>query len=122
MRNVFFGDVQPLDFVLWRMVNANGAKQMTLQRGDFETTGLRVPFLQGLPAESRPLVEQTATLLTQAATVAADRERDLNQRLAAVRLLAHAAARQRPDQPQPGRPARGGRPRAAPLGRPAGRQ
>jgi putative heme-binding domain-containing protein len=47
-------------------------------------------FLASLPEARKPLVEQTTALLSQAADAAVDRKRRPDDRLVAVRLLAHA--------------------------------
>jgi putative heme-binding domain-containing protein len=47
-------------------------------------------FLSSLPEERKPLVDQTTALLSQAADVAVDRKRRPDDRVAVVRLLAHA--------------------------------
>jgi putative heme-binding domain-containing protein len=48
-------------------------------------------FLKSFPKEWQAVVERTNALFARSATLAADGKRDLAERLAAVRLLAHAA-------------------------------
>jgi putative membrane-bound dehydrogenase-like protein len=69
----------------WQMAGLNGMARGMSRRG----THLG-EFLQSLPAADRAVVNETTALLTQAAGVAADRKRDEVDRVAAVRLLAHA--------------------------------
>jgi putative heme-binding domain-containing protein len=69
----------------WQMAGLNGLADGMGRRGT--QLGL---FLKTLPKLKQPVVERTEALLAQAAGIAADQKRDLSERLAAVRLLAHA--------------------------------
>jgi putative membrane-bound dehydrogenase-like protein len=71
--------------VRWQLAGLTGLADGMGRRG----TQL-VVFLSSLPETKKDLIEHATTLLTQAAAVAADRERALRERLAAVGLLAHA--------------------------------
>jgi putative membrane-bound dehydrogenase-like protein len=73
------------DNVRWQLAGLTGLADGMGRRG----TQLAV-FLSSLPEAKKGLVEQATTLLTQAAAVAADRNRPLPERSAAIGLLAHA--------------------------------
>jgi hypothetical protein len=73
------------DKAAWQMAGVEGLGEGMGRRG----TQLGV-FLASLPEARKPLVEQTTALLGQAADVAVDRKRRPDDRLPAVRLLAHA--------------------------------
>jgi putative membrane-bound dehydrogenase-like protein len=73
------------DKAAWQMAVLEGLVEGMGRRG----TQLGV-FLASLPEARKPLVEQTTALLNQAADAALDPKRRLDDRLAAVRLLAHA--------------------------------
>ncbi len=69
----------------WRMAGLNGLADGMGRRG----TQLAV-FLQTLPESKKAVITQATALLTGAAEVAADRKRELPERLSAIGLLAHA--------------------------------
>jgi putative membrane-bound dehydrogenase-like protein len=69
----------------WQMAGLQGLAEGMGRRG----TQLAA-FLQSLPDDKKPAAAQATKLLTEAATVAADRRRDARERLAAIGLLAHA--------------------------------
>jgi putative membrane-bound dehydrogenase-like protein len=73
------------DKAAWQMATLEGLAEGMGRRG----TQLSV-FLASLPEAKKPLVEQTTALLRQAADSAVDEKRQPDDRLAAVRLLAHA--------------------------------
>lgn len=73
------------DAVRWQMAGLTGLAEGMGRR----STQLGV-FLQSLGETRRSAAERAAALLTQAATVAGDAKQDSAERLAAVRLLAHA--------------------------------
>lgn len=73
------------DRLHWQAAGLNGLSEGLARRGE-----QMAAFVEALSASRRPLVEQVNRLLAEAATVAGDLRRSAEERLAAVRLLAHA--------------------------------
>jgi putative membrane-bound dehydrogenase-like protein len=73
------------DAARWQMTGLNGLAEGMGRRGTQLGT-----FLDTLPAERQAAARQAAALLTAAARLAGDRKQPAPERLAAVRLLAHA--------------------------------
>lgn len=69
----------------WRMTALNGLADGIGRRG--KQLGL---FLDTLPKTDKEVVEQTKNMMKDAAKIAENSKRDIIERLAAVRLLAHA--------------------------------
>jgi putative membrane-bound dehydrogenase-like protein len=74
----------PADKAAWQVAVLNGLADGMGRRGTQLGT-----FLASLPSANRSAAERAAALLGQAAAAATGRRRDLGERLAAVRLLAH---------------------------------
>ncbi|HYT94793.1 MAG TPA: PVC-type heme-binding CxxCH protein [Gemmataceae bacterium] len=72
------------DQARWQLAGLNGLAEGMGRRG----TQLAA-FLKALPADRRPIAEQTEALLARAAKLTRDAALPLEDRLAAVRLLAH---------------------------------
>jgi putative membrane-bound dehydrogenase-like protein len=72
--------------VAWQMAGLDGLAQGMGRRGMQLSA-----FVEKLPARYRDARRQVSALLADAARIARDRQRDLDERRAAIRLLAHAS-------------------------------